>query len=242
MKAKLNRGGNIKLGQLIGTFSKLMGDDNYFIPELQTYVRGTCGKHCDGCKGSCYVTKSYRRYTERDTGKCSVKLGHARNTIAVRENIEQVFADLTGQIRRARKPFVIVRIHQSGELETVTEFKMWCNIAREFPNIVFYIYTKAFELVIPALLAGDVPKNLVVLMSIWHEYGIKEFDAVKHLDNVKAFVYCDGYNYTKHGLTIQTMCTAYNEHGKMNHAVTCDKCRKCFNSLESCKVIGCYDH
>lgn len=242
LKAHLGRQGNIKVGKTIATWSTLKGNENYFIPELNKEVHGTCGKYCVECSDSCYVTKSYKRYTSRKTGKCSVKYGHAVNTIAMRENIEKCYTDLYNQIKRARNPISIVRIDQSGEIENAMQFGMWIRLANDFKDITFYIYTKAFDIVIPMLLTGIVPLNLVVNISIWHEYGIAEYNLVKHLPNVKAFVYFDGFDYAAHGLEIQTMCNAYDIKGKMNHEITCDRCKKCFNDSEKCKVIGCYDH
>lgn len=251
MKVKFKDGGNTKLGNM-GVWSSLMGDENYYIPELDCFVRGTCGNHCKGCKGKCYVRKSYIRWTNEETGKCSVKLGHARNTIAMREDINKCFEDLNEQLTRKRVPFEMVRINQSGEFENEEQFDMFCTISAMHHETEFYAYTKAVEIVVPALLAGKVPENFTILISIWHEYGIEEYKKVAHLPNVKAFVYVD-YNsdkengwtledYAKHGINITTMCMAYDERGKMNHNITCDKCKKCFNRFESCKVVGCLSH
>ena len=251
-RARFTANGNTKLGKTMGVYSQLMGDDNYWIPELQMYVRGTCGKHCAGCKGNCYVLKSYLRYTARDTGKCSVKLGHARNTIAYRENAENWFTDLHNQLSRKRKPFETIRLNQSGEIEDALQFALFCRLAAWHTESKFYIYTKNYDVVIPALLSGNVPENLTVLISIWHEYGIEENKKVAHLENVKAFVYVDynkdaenGWNlsdYAERGIIITTMCKAYDERGKMNHEITCDKCKKCFNRGKCHKVIGCLAH
>lgn len=241
-KVKFLRDGNTKLGDNMATWSTLKGDDDYYIPELDRTVKGTCGKYCAGCKHACYVTKSYNRYTSRKTGKCSVKLGHARNTIMLRENINKVYNDLHNQIARARNPFDIIRLNQSGELENKEQFNMFCQLGRDFDYIREYIYTKAYDIVIPMILDGLVPQNVTVLISIWHEQGIEEYKKVAHYPNVKAFVYMDGFDYSAYGLEVQTMCAAYDENGKMDHNVTCDKCKKCFNRLTNCKVIGCYDH
>lgn len=239
---KFNKG-NIKLGAGIWNFSKLAGDHKIDVRGIGQ-LTGTCGRYCECCdhlKG-CYVFKSYR-YP-------SVRINHARNTLAFRQDLHKSFQKLEQQIRRAKNKPLIIRIDQSGEIESNEEFLCWCHLAELFPNILFWMYTKAFDFVIYDLLAGNVPMNLFVLISIWHEYGIEEYKRVCHLDNVKAFVYIDRdpetgrfYDYkTKHGLVITTYCKAYDEHGKMNHAITCEKCRKCFDYKARHKVIGCFDH
>ena len=232
--AKFGKSGNIKLGNSTWTFSKLAGNTEF--TSVYGTCTGSCGKYCSGCwhRGGCYVWKSYR-YP-------SVVKGHMRNTIAFRNDLDAAFENLAKQLDRARnKPFM-VRINQAGELETAAEFSHWCDIASKNPGVNFWLYTKAFDIAIPALLAGKVPENVTVLVSIWHEYGVEEYNSVKHLSNVKAFVYMDGFNYSDLGIQVTTTCKAYNEAGKLDHDVTCDKCKKCFNRLVSCKVIGCNAH
>jgi len=242
--------GNIKVGSGIATFSKLMGDG--FFETKYGVVQGSCPSECcehcghgeDGKRPPCYVGKSYR-YP-------SVIEGHARNTISVRNNPELAYNQLSKSMKRKRKKPVAGRYDQSGEIMFDEDFFGMCNVARENDYMPFYVYSKRYDVVIPALLAGLVPKNLTVLISIWHEQGIEEYKKVAHLPNVKAFVYCDknsdpinGWGveeYALHGIIIQTFCGAYDEKGKMNHNITCEKCRKCFNRSIKAKVIGCLDH
>ena len=250
--AKLVYGGNIKLGKTTATWSVLYGDAEHYVKALGMSVTGTCGHHCAACGhcaegkkwAPCYVAKSYRYG--------SVIYRHAINTLALRENAQKVYEDLKKQISRKRIPLVFVRVNQSGEFEDVEQILIWLKLAKDFPKIKFWFYTKAYELIIPLLLAGDVPSNVTVLISIWHEQGIAEFKQVEHLSNVKAFVYCDknknpenGWDLEEnaaHGINIGTYCKAYDENGKLNHAITCEKCKKCMNRKTSCKVIGCKDH
>lgn len=238
-RAMFNKSGNIKLGNT-WAFSTAMGDDIIETVYNGKYYacRGTCGKYCQGCKAACYVKKSYRYK--------SVKYSHIRNTNAMIKDMGGAFSDLRLQIVNAKVKPEMIRINQSGEMINKAFFAYWCGLASEFPDITFWAYSKAFDIVIPALLAGIVPDNLIVLISIWHEYGIKEYFKVCHLTNVKAFVYDDGFSYKDYGIVIQTYCLAYalDSNGKMklNHDITCQKCRKCFNHSDTCKVIGCLPH
>lgn len=233
-KAHYTSSGNIKLGSSMGVWSVLYGNQEHYVEEMKTTVKGTCGHHCNGCLNDCYVRKSYRYG--------SVIKGHARNTVAMRTDLAQCLADLDEQLSRKRKPFKFVRVNQSGEVEDHAQFAMHCEIGRRHPETQFYIYSKAYEIVVPALLLGRVPDNMTVLISIWHEYGIEAWNKVKHLPNVKAYVYDDGYDYSQHGLIITDRCYAYDEHGKLNHDLTCEKCQKCMNRLERSKVIACKAH
>ena len=232
LKARLNNG-NIKLGNM-GTFSKLMGNDEYKTPFGS--VNGSCGHYCDGCKKSCYVKKSYR-YP-------SVIMSHARNTLAIRNDIDKAFSDIDKQISNKKVPFDTIRIHQSGEIETAIELFKWVRLSQKHKDIIFYTYTKNFnalKVLVNSIENGtiDAPKNLIINISVWHEYGIKEYNDFKKYDFIKAFVYMDGFDYNAYGLKVETVCTAYIN-GKLNHAITCDKCKKCFNSHY--KIIGCHEH
>lgn len=234
-KSHFIKGNNIKLGNGIWSFSKLAGNDYFEFEGLK--VKGSCNGYCLGCKKACYVFKSYR-YS-------SVIKSHLMNTLSMRYFKETLFNKLSKQIANARKKPIALRIHQSGELETKEEFKGWCMLAAKHPNETFYIYTKAYDIVIPALLNREVPSNLIVNISIWHKKGIKEYLLVKHLPNVKAFVYIDKKwnieKYAKHGIIINSMCMAYMG-GKLNHDITCDLCKKCFDNVNGHKCNGCNEH
>lgn len=236
-KAKWYKGGNVKLGKKVWTFSTLYGDGMHYVAKFNECIQGTCGGYCHGCKNDCYVRKSYRYG--------SVILGHACNTLAVRYNIGNLASDLGGMIDRARNKPDICRLHQSGELVSDEQLEQFFTLADEHPEQQFYIYTKAYDILLTVLSRHNerVPKNLTILVSIWHETGIQVYRVLKHIPNIKAFVYDDGtFDYTAYGLDITTWCKAYDENGKLDHNVTCDKCRKCFNRGKCSKIIGCKAH
>lgn len=247
--ARWNFDGNIKVGN-IATWSTLPSDAT-FISEHYGEVKGTCAGCCEHCghsengkRPACYVFKSHRYPSVVDS--------QARNTLSIRNNPDLAFQQLSLSLKRKRNPVAAARFDQSGEIENLTQHQGMCRVSLENKGIPFYIYTKKYNVVIPELISGNVPKNFVHNISIWHEQGIEEYLKVAHLPNVKAFVYCDknkdpenGWGpeeYAEHGIIIQTWCKAYNKEGKMNHKVTCDICRKCYNRSAKCKIIGCWDH
>lgn len=236
-KCGFTKNGNIKLGTAMWVFLKLYGDMEHDVKRLGCSVKGTCGGCCEGCKHACYVKASYRYG--------SVIYGHAVRTIAMRENRNALFVHLDEQIKRAKNKPAQVRIDQSGELETADEYLKWIELARKHPNTDFYVYTKRYDIVTEILdsLGNDnIPTNFITLISIWHEYGIKEFLYLAKYDCIKAFVYMDGFNYEAYGIHVQTMCKAYDENGKLDHNITCDKCGKCFRKSVNSKVVGCSAH
>lgn len=238
MGARFNKNGNTKIGR-IWSFSKLMGNE----PVSVTYngvtltETGTCGGYCEGCKKACYVRHSYR-YP-------SVKYGHMVNTMEIRWDIDSVRHDLHGYLTRARNKPEAVRIHVSGELESVAEFEMWERLAEAFPSVRFYIYSKAYDILTVAFARaeryGGMSENLTVNVSVWHEYGIQFYMENRHLSNVRAFVYDDGFDYGAHGLTADSTCPAYTADGKSVDGVTCQKCGLCMGKREK-KVTFCPAH
>ena len=232
MKAHFVAGGNTKLGKSVLTFSKLYGDELFYIRGLGIFVKGSCGGYCIGCKNSCYVKKSYR-YD-------SVMLCHAVNTLAIRESIAKAFDDLDAQLTRKRNKAEIVRIHQSGELESLAELIAWLDLARKHPETVFYLYSKAYDFIEYVVEHDLIPSNIIILVSIWHEFGIDCYLKTGHNPQIKAFILIDGFDYISFGIEVETMCFAYDRNGKMNHDITCDLCKKCFN--KTTKTIGCFEH
>lgn len=239
-QAKFVKQGNIKLGASIWTWNKLAGSG------IIAGCKGTCGNHCKGCynpedpkKSPCYVFKSYRQYGW-DNG--TPVRAHIRNTNIIRKNIKQAFEDIRSQLKRAKNKPKVIRLHSSGELETTKELRMWLETASMYPETSFYIYTKAFKIVdkvLTSLKAEEIPKNFFINISVWHNNGIKMYNKWKHLETIRAFVYDDGYDYSKK-LKIDCYCPAYNKEGKLSHELTCDKCKICFQS--KAKVCGCYSH
>lgn len=239
-KHLIKSGGNIKLGSSIGTISKLAGNHDYLVwddRDFPEHITGSCGEFCKECgnRSGCYVFKSYRYG--------SVIKGHARTTAALREDIGKAFIEMDKQLSRKRKPFSVVRINQSGELESEKELLWYMWLSRRHPDTKFFFYTKAFKYLFSALdviTEKGIPENMTILISIWHEYGIQEYEKLKDIPGIKAFVYMDNFDYQYYGIKPETFCPAYDESGKMDHNMTCDKCRKCFD--RKCKIIGTYPH
>ena len=238
--ARMVKNGNIKIGQTMWSWNKLAGNGEI------AGCKGTCGKHCNGCynaenprKSPCYVFKSYNLY---GWDHSSVVRGHVRNTNIMRNDIDHAFSDIRLQLARAKKKPSAVRIHASGELESAQELREWIETAGMFPEIPFYVYTKAYEILDEVLSDMDndtMPDNFFINVSIWHENGIDTYNKWKHLDCVRGFVYDDGYDYGDK-LKINCYCPAYDKNGKLHHDLTCDKCKICFQS--KAKVCGCYNH
>ena len=250
---------NIKLGNM-GSWAMLFGNCDWYIPEINTTCKGTCGEHCKVCFDSkhlknspCYVAKSYIKYTNRNSdgtigdiqnNKCSVKLGHAYRTIAMTQYRNDLFNRLNKQLNNKRNKFKIIRINESGELTCYEDLALWCMLAKEHPETTFYLYTKNYDAVQEAIDNDIICNNIYINISVWHENGILSYNNMKGHNQIRAFVFVDkDWNkekYEENGLNISSMCGAYDKNGKMNHSITCEKCKKCFTSNNKC--VGCFEH
>lgn len=257
--AKISKQDNVKLGNM-GSWAELPGCCDWFIPELNITVKGTCGEFCKGCFNkanpkcsTCYVFKAYVKHTKRNEdgtvgdilkNSCTVKLGHAYRTIAMTMFRDELLLSLDKQLSRKKKKFEVVRINESGEFTCYEDLAMWCELSRRHTETIFYVYTKNYAAVRKALINNIVPSNLFINISIWHNVGIKAYMEMKDHSQIRAFCLVDNEwtreRYYSKGIEITSMCGAYNEKGKMNHAVTCDKCKKCFGCNNKC--VGCYSH
>jgi hypothetical protein len=112
---------------------------------------------------------------------------------------------------------------QSGDIENIQELEMWATLAMLHPNFTLYLYTKQFKLAVDFIKSNPLPKNFHINFSIWHEHGVNEYFTVAHYPNVHAFVFDDGETY----IPATDYCRAY-VNGKLNHNITCEKCKKCY--------------
>lgn len=268
-----NQVDNIKLG-VMGSWFELFGCCEWYIPEFDIWIKGTCGEFCSGCfnidnpkKSPCYCVKSYIRKTNRNEdgsvgdiimNKCTVKLGHFYRTVAMLYFKEYLIDWLDDQLQRINKKLekelgVVteserykVRINEAGELVSVDDLKFWCELANRRPEIKFYLYTKNFAAVEECVSDDCIPSNIFINMSIWHEYGVKEYLKLKWHPQVRCYAYVDAEftvaKYKTLGLNITRMCPAYDSKGIMNHNITCDKCGNSHCCSHKNKETGCFDH
>ena len=199
-------------------------------------------QHVKPGKGAAFVRTKIRNVITGGVVEKSFSPTDKFENAYMRSDIGKAFNDIRLQLSRARRKPSAVRIHASGEIETTQELREWLTTAIMTPGIPFYIYTKAYEVLDGVLSSMDtrlIPKNFFINVSIWHEDGIAIYNKWKHLDCIRAFVYDDGYDYSRL-LKIDCYCPAYDKNGKLSHDLTCDKCKICFQ--KKAKVCGCYSH
>ena len=218
---------NGKLGN-IPQFNTLPGDEPLTLATGKplTNIKGTCGKHCEECKSECYAIRSAILHHD------SVIPAWGRNTVILRNNPEKVRSEIRKFcLKNIVKYF---RFHTAGELESVEQLKLYCDICEENPDVTFYIYTKRFDLVADYFVYKNniLPENFVINLSEWHgninDYISNTEDIAKvgkFFNSLNMFAYDD---HTPESETASKMihCPAIDETGHET-GITCAQCRRC---------------
>jgi hypothetical protein len=122
--------GNLKLGAGVFSYSRVAGDPARLGPGkyaiTSAYPGGTCPGATDECLRVCYAM---------------------RIAGPVRENYERNSGDDVPPIPDECK---LLRIHVSGDFDTVPYIMNWCNRLNERPDVTAWAYTRSWR--VPALL------------------------------------------------------------------------------------------
>jgi hypothetical protein len=111
--------GNLKLADNIKTFNLPAG--------------GSCPNMAE-CYKKCYAKKAQRRPT--------VRISRERNFRLAKENTGLLKKRILQHLERGD----VVRIHESGDFFSQEYLDMWCEIAKERPDVMFYTYSKTEHL------------------------------------------------------------------------------------------------
>lgn len=191
---------------------------------LLTNISGTCGKHCGECFGDCYAVRFIKCHHN------TVVKAYAANTVVLRHNPNKLRKSIKEYCNKNIVKYF--RFHTSGELESVSQLQLYCDICKDNPDVVFYIYTKAFEILEAWIEKKRVfPKNLIVNLSQWNDNlrGLSD----RLLQQCNIFAYDDGcvdLSHMKH-------CPAVDRKGHET-GVTCAECRRCMKKGNATAVYA----
>lgn len=226
MHVRISRG-NVKVGN-IPQFNTLPGNDLIEMSngKILTNIVGTCGKCCDGCFRECYAVRSLKLHHNSTT------VAWGTNTVILRNDPDKILNEITEYCTKNIVKYF--RFHTSGELESVGQLKLYCEICKRNPDVVFYTYTKNFDALVEYFTENPVPENFVINLSEWHgniaEYmdGIadtRKGEIANILFNTKMNVF--SYDDGESGCAKEMVhCPAIDSKGHET-GVTCAMCRRC---------------
>ena len=188
--------GNKKLGKNILNFN---------LPPVKSCM------NAESCKADCYAVKSYRMYPTVKNYQDIMQFFALNDLDTLQNKIESELSNPKSWFEN------VVRIHSSGDFINQNYLNMWCNIAKKFPHIKFYGYTKVNNI----LNFSNTPKNLNVINSfIPTKQGLKlnfgSLDYVKKLRAESKGIICPPTR------------------GK---ELTCEACKYCFDKKKPIFVI-----
>ncbi len=149
--------GNAKLQKTSGNgFGRVIG---YGIPpDFDFEVDGSNFNTCPGalaCRAVCYAKQGAYNWP-------ATKAARQR---ALESTLSQSFVDDAVADLKRMRGVGVVRIHDSGDFYSQTYLDKWVAIARAFPNIIFYAYTKSVTLDFTG-----IPENFRVTFSLGGKY------------------------------------------------------------------------
>ena len=241
--------GNKKVGKGVYTFSTLPGEHLLSTPNKGTLtnIPGTCSGCCTNCEsGGCYAIRDAKLYSN------SVIPAWGKNTLIMRNSLTDLKAQLKAEILSHKttgpNAEVAIRIHASGEFETLAQLETMCELAKELPTHKFYTYTKRFQMVEEYLEKyGSFPENFAVNLSQWRDNLKSHTALLKAVENKKLNIFAlDDQDSAKFGITDKTFhCPAVavpaKKGGKGRETgIQCKDCRRC---MKACgRVIAVYNH
>lgn len=212
--------GNGKLGNIPG-FNILPGNEpirnKKGIP--LTNIKGTCGKHCACCLKQCYAVK-YMQFHHNTTVK-----NYAINTYIMRNDPEKLIAQIKEYC--AKNIVKYFRFHTAGEIESLDQLNTYAKICREIPDVIFYIYTKSFDILETWFKTiNEIPENFIINLSEWHG----NLDFIHQTNCSKLFKECNVFYYddeeSSNEVHFMAHCPAIDSEGHET-GVTCAQCRAC---------------
>mgnify|MGYP002519968073 CR=1 FL=1 len=171
---------------------------------------GSCNCDCNGC------------YAKSMTRIPGVSLMYLLNTLECRINPVRFYDLCMHEILSEMPGVERVRIHDSGDFMTVSEYLTIEKLCMEYPGINFATYTKRSDIVTRGLTERR-PDNLILSGSPWYENGACKCPGL-YPDLCQQFIYDDG---TVPELAKLPHCPAVNLFGERT-GITCNRCRWCY--------------
>lgn len=156
----------------------------------------SCG-NCDECMKLCYDIKACMQYPH------TVIDARIRNWVILQRDRDEYFNRIRRAISRRRK-HLYFRWHVAGDIVDLDYFARMVEIAKEFPNFVFWTYTKMYGIVNEYVRSHGgsreiaLPPNISVMFSEWrgmpmdNPYGFPEFRVVFKDETEPVGFYCPG--------------------------------------------------
>jgi hypothetical protein len=111
------------------------------------------------CRAVCYAKQgTYRFKNVKATRLHNLKLSLRKRFV---DMLTSDLTNLTTKGKHRRKPYNVVRLHDSGDFYRQEYLDAWATVASRFPKVTFYAYTKSLHLDL-----SRIPSNLHIIQSL----------------------------------------------------------------------------
>jgi hypothetical protein len=156
--------GNAKLLKTSGGEYRVVG---FGLPaDVDFTVNGVKQNTCPAalaCRAVCYAKQGTYRF------KNVVKSRTHNLNLSQRSDFASLIIDdlstMVVKSRKCRKPYNVVRLHDAGDFYSQSYLDAWATVARAYPDVIFYAYTKSLHLDLSV-----VPANLRITQSFGGRY------------------------------------------------------------------------
>lgn len=145
----------------------------------------TCPGATFECMRNCYARRDERFPDTREGRLNNWKISKKANFVDLMEKaiIKAMHTEKTHVLKTGKKGFagkkVVFRLHESGDFYSVAYMLKWFEIARRFPNIQFFTYTKSFDILEKCI--DEKPENFFIRASVWNDTNEKELAIIEKL-------------------------------------------------------------
>lgn len=137
---------------------------------------------CPGATADC-IRNCYARKAERFESVRRSRLENLKQSMAA-DFVDRMTAAITAKIYtkagKIRKPYngkkIIFRVHESGDYYSKAYMLAWFEIARRFPQVQFFSYTKSFDIF--AAVMSECPANFTIRGSIWADTARRDIEFI----------------------------------------------------------------
>lgn len=165
------------------------------------------------CADKCYAKKAYKAYT-------NTKNAYNRNYRIAKNNLEDLKNQLVEELRSYKHSYF--RIHVSGDFYSQAYLDAWKEICKEFPNINFMAYTKAYTFDYDGM-----PKNMEVIFSTFDNMPAGTSERLRN----------------KYNRPIALAGNSNPDKDYYNHCIDdCDQCKLCWGLSKTSKGVFFHYH
>lgn len=244
MHVGIQKNGNIKTGDewLLNT---LPGEHEITVKgRAITNVKGSCQGCCDGCEKYCYAIHGAQQHHN------AVMPSTIKNLMIYRLDPQRFKQEIENQLsswKVKEGQDKVFRWHSSGEIEDYAYLEMMMEIAKKYPDVHFYSYTKRFKMVEKYLDKHQTfPANFVMNLSVWEDNLEKSGFNMDYIGKVQRFEWKDEISVKDYNHSIHCQSVIHDKEGEkkghLNHEQNCKKCGLCWKGKCLGKTIYVYNH